>query len=98
MRLPTRIIVVAGLVGLAVAVAVIQFQPSSSEVNVTEANESQADLNEAPEVNVTEHGDEIELNLAPEAVEFAGFVNYGSPITQPVTDSEGQPQEVHLKD
>ncbi len=41
---------------------------------------------------------EIDLSLAPEVVEFEGFVNYGSPITQTITESEGQPQEVEIND
>lgn len=36
----------------------------------------------------------IDLNLAPEVVEFEGFVNYGSPITSPAIDALGQVQNV----
>ena len=98
MRLPTRIIVVAGLVGLAVAIAVIRIQPSSSEATAADAGESMIDSKKAPDVNATKRGYTIDLNLAPEVIEFEGLVNYGSPITQTVTGAEGQPHEVHLKD
>ena len=33
----------------------------------------------------------IDLNLAPEVVEFEGFINYGSPIQVPGTDALGNP-------
>ncbi len=98
MRLPTRIMVVAGLIGLAAAVAAIQIQPSSSEATVADASESMIDSKKAPDVNATERGYTIDLNLEPEIIEFEGLVNYGSPITQTVTDAEGQPHKVHLKD
>lgn len=38
----------------------------------------------------------ISLTLAPEIVEFDGFVNYGSPITATVPDSLGNPARVTL--
>ena len=43
--------IVAGLVGLAVAIAVIQIQPSSSEATVADASESMIDSKKAPDVN-----------------------------------------------
>ena len=36
----------------------------------------------------------IDLNLAPEVVEFDGFINYGSPITTTAVDGLGQIQNV----
>ena len=36
----------------------------------------------------------IDLNFAPEIVEFEGFVNYGSPIQSPSTDLLGNPTSV----
>ncbi len=36
----------------------------------------------------------IDLNFAPEIVEFEGFVNYGSPIQSPSTNLIGQPTTV----
>ena len=36
----------------------------------------------------------IDLNLAPEIVEFDGFVNYGSPITAAGTDALGSPIQI----
>ncbi len=41
-------------------------------------------------------GHTIELNLAPEVVEFEGFVNYGSPIQTSAVDALGQPTTVIL--
>ena len=38
----------------------------------------------------------IDLNLAPEVVEFEGFINYGSPIQSSGTNSLGQPIAVVL--
>lgn len=38
----------------------------------------------------------IDLNIAPEVVEFEGFVNYGSPITTGGTDANGNPTQVVL--
>ena len=38
----------------------------------------------------------IDLNIAPEIVEFEGFVNYGSPITTGGTDANGNPTQVVL--
>ena len=95
MRLSTRILIVGVLVSLAVAAAVIRIQTSSPEVTVAASAESQI---EAPEVEVTAAGYEIDLNLTPEVVEFEGFVNYGSPITATVADTDqyGNPQVVHL--
>ena len=37
-----------------------------------------------------------DLNLAPEVVEFEGFVNYGSPINQGAVDRNGVPTTVEL--
>jgi general secretion pathway protein D len=38
----------------------------------------------------------IDLNFAPEIVEFEGFVNYGSPILAPSTDVLGNPTTVTI--
>ena len=38
----------------------------------------------------------IDLNLAPEVVEFEGFINYGSPIQSTGTNSLGQPISIVL--
>jgi general secretion pathway protein D len=38
----------------------------------------------------------IDLNIAPEVVEFEGFVNYGSPITTGGVDANGNPTTVVL--
>jgi general secretion pathway protein D len=38
----------------------------------------------------------IELNIAPEVVEFEGFINYGSPIQTGAVDALGQPTTVVL--
>ncbi|BCX46528.1 generalpathway protein,type II secretion system [Haloferula helveola] len=38
----------------------------------------------------------IDLNFAPEIVEFEGFVNYGSPIQSPSTDLLGNPTTVTI--
>jgi general secretion pathway protein D len=38
----------------------------------------------------------IELNIAPEVVEFEGFINYGSPIQTSAIDALGQPTTVVL--
>ena len=38
----------------------------------------------------------IELNIAPEVVEFEGFINYGSPIQTSAVDALGQPTTVVL--
>ncbi len=40
----------------------------------------------------------IELNLAPEVVEFEGFVNYGSEITAAGTDAFGNPTNIVITD
>ena len=85
-----RFLVVAGFVCLAFAAAVVHFQSSTAENS--EGTSSVA----SPAASGDAH--EIDLSLAPEAVEFEGFVNYGSPITQTVTDTEGNTHQVHLKD
>ena len=36
----------------------------------------------------------IELRFTPTIVEFEGFINYGSPITAPATDSLGNPVQI----
>jgi general secretion pathway protein D len=41
---------------------------------------------------------QIDLTLAPEVVEFEGFVNYGSPITAAGTDAAGNPTRVLITD
>ncbi|MCU0795500.1 MAG: type II and III secretion system protein [Akkermansiaceae bacterium] len=38
----------------------------------------------------------IDLNFAPEIVEFEGFINYGSPIQSPSTDLLGNPTTVTI--
>ncbi len=38
----------------------------------------------------------IDLNLAPEVVEFEGFINYGSPIKSAGTNALGQTEEITL--
>ncbi len=38
----------------------------------------------------------IDLRLAPEIVEFEGFINYGSPIQAPSTNALGQPTTVTI--
>jgi len=40
----------------------------------------------------------IDLNLAPEVIEFEGFINYGSPIQTGATNSLGMPTTVVLTD
>ncbi|QQL44514.1 Amuc_1098 family type IV pilus outer membrane protein [Sulfuriroseicoccus oceanibius] len=40
----------------------------------------------------------IDLNLAPEVVEFDGFINYGNPITTPAIDALGRPTSVTITD
>ena len=40
----------------------------------------------------------IDLNIAPEIVEFEGFINYESPITTGGTDANGNPTQVVLTD
>ncbi len=40
----------------------------------------------------------IELNIAPEVVEFEGFINYGSPIQTGAVDALGNPTTVVLTD
>ena len=43
---------------------------------------------------------QIDLEIAPETVEFEGFVNYGSPITATVTEPQPNdvPTIVHIHD
>ena len=48
------------------------------------------------EATVGEDGYTIDLNLAPEVVEFEGFINYGSPIQTTGTNALGQPQPIVL--
>lgn len=43
---------------------------------------------------VAQTGYTIDLNLAPEVVEFQGFINYGNPITSPAQDALGRPSSV----
>lgn len=45
---------------------------------------------------VSQDGSRIEMNLAPELIGFAGFVNYSSPIKAVVADKDGKAQEVIL--
>lgn len=46
------------------------------------------------EPNVGANDSVIDLQFAPEIVEFEGFVNYGSPITSPATDALGNPVQI----
>ncbi|MGJ8697158.1 MAG: Amuc_1098 family type IV pilus outer membrane protein [Verrucomicrobiaceae bacterium] len=46
------------------------------------------------EPNVGANDSVIDLRFAPEIVEFEGFVNYGSPITSPASDSLGNPVQI----
>ena len=48
------------------------------------------------EPNVGNNDYVIELRLAPEIVEFEGFINYGSPITSPTQDVFGNPTSVTI--
>jgi len=41
--------------------------------------------------NITDNNYVIDLQMAPEIVEFEGFINYGSPIMAPSTDVFGNP-------
>ena len=50
------------------------------------------------EPNVDPDGFTISLNIAPEVVEFEGFINYGSPIQTSATNALGQPVQVTLTD
>ena len=50
------------------------------------------------EPNVDADGFTISLNIAPEVVEFEGFINYGSPIQTSATNALGQPVQVTLTD
>jgi general secretion pathway protein D len=45
---------------------------------------------------LAQDGTTIEMNLAPELVNFAGFVNYSSPIKAVVADKDSKAQEVVL--
>jgi len=47
---------------------------------------------------VGEDGFTIELNIAPELIEFEGFINYGSPIQTGAADVFGNPTTVVLTD
>jgi len=38
----------------------------------------------------------IELRIAPQIVEFEGFINYGSPITSPTSDIFGNPVSITI--
>lgn len=48
------------------------------------------------EANVGDDGYRIDLNLAPEVIEFEGFINYGSPIQAIGFDALGQSNPVVL--
>lgn len=48
------------------------------------------------EPTVGADGYTIDLNLAPEVVEFEGFINYGSPIKSAGTNALGQTEEITL--
>ena len=48
------------------------------------------------EPTVGPDGFTIDINLAPEVVEFDGFINYGSPIQTAATDALGNPTTVVL--
>ncbi|HWB07214.1 MAG TPA: Amuc_1098 family type IV pilus outer membrane protein [Verrucomicrobiales bacterium] len=50
------------------------------------------------EATVGEDGYTIDLNLAPEVVEFEGFINYGSPIQTTGVNALGQNEPVVLTD
>lgn len=50
------------------------------------------------EATVGEDGYTIDLNLAPEVVEFEGFINYGSPIQTTGINALGQSEPVVLTD
>lgn len=50
------------------------------------------------EATVADDGYTIDLNLAPEVVEFEGFINYGSPIQTTGTNALGQSEPVVLTD
>ena len=50
------------------------------------------------EATVGEDGFTIDLNLAPEVVEFEGFINYGSPIQTTGINALGQNEPVVLTD
>jgi general secretion pathway protein D len=50
------------------------------------------------EATVGEDGYTIDLNLAPEVVEFEGFINYGSPIQTTGINALGQNEPVVLTD
>lgn len=48
------------------------------------------------EPTVGADGYTIDLNLAPEVVEFEGFINYGSPIQSSAQDALGNPTTITL--
>jgi general secretion pathway protein D len=50
------------------------------------------------EATVAEDGYTIDLNLAPEVIEFEGFINYGSPIQTTGINALGQSEPVVLTD
>jgi general secretion pathway protein D len=50
------------------------------------------------EATVGEDGWTIDLNLAPEVIEFEGFINYGSPIQTTGVNALGQSEPVVLTD
>jgi general secretion pathway protein D len=45
---------------------------------------------------IADDGSSIDLNLAPEVVEFEGFINYGSPINTAAINALGVPTQVVL--
>jgi general secretion pathway protein D len=50
------------------------------------------------EATVADDGYTIDLNLAPEVIEFEGFINYGSPIQTTGINALGQSEPVVLTD
>ena len=50
------------------------------------------------EATVADDGYTIDLNLAPEVIEFEGFINYGSPIQTTSINALGQSEPVVLTD
>lgn len=78
-------------------------QASTSSFPVTPANPTAFEMRPVGvtlEVDpvVGADGFTIELNIAPEVVEFEGFINYGSPIQTAAIDALGQPTTVVLTD
>lgn len=78
-------------------------QSSGGGFPVTPANPTAFDVRNVGvtmevEPNVDADGFTISLNLAPEVVEFEGFINYGSPIQTSATNALGQPVQVTLTD